>query len=190
MTASRNMPRQGLRMGPGGGMGLTGESARNTRSTIVRLFSYLKPFRTQLLLVAGLVLINTLLRLAGPILLGQAIDNYVVSGDAGGVMRTALWMIAVYVGAAIAGVVQGFMMVTVGQQFVADIREQLFSHIQTLSMAYHDRHRVGDLMSRISNDSEAINRTLSNGLIEFTSNILLLGGIMVAMFFLNWQLVR
>ncbi|MEM7131497.1 MAG: ABC transporter ATP-binding protein [Chloroflexota bacterium] len=185
---TKSMPRQGLRMGPGGPGGLTGESARNTRSTVVRLFSYLRSFRIQLTLVAILVVISTLFRLAGPILLGQAIDNYVATNDSGGVMRTALWMIAVYVGAGIAGVVQGFMMVTIGQQFVADIREQIFSHIQTLSMAYHDRNRVGDLMSRISNDSETINRTLSNGLIEFTSNILLLGGILIAMFFLNWQL--
>ena len=57
-----------------------------------------------------------------------------------------------------------------------------------MSMAFHDRNQVGDLMSRITNDSEAINRTLSNGLIEFTSNILLLGGTFVAMFLLNWQL--
>jgi ABC-type multidrug transport system fused ATPase/permease subunit len=64
----------------------------------------------------------------------------------------------------------------------------LFAHVQTLSMAYHDHHRVGDLMSRLSNDTEAINRVLTNGLIEFTTNILLLGGIMVSMFLLNWQL--
>lgn len=79
-------------------------------------------------------------------------------------------------------------MVSVGQGLVADVRAELFSHIQRLSMAYHDRHRAGDLMSRVSNDTEAINRALSNGLIEFTTNILLLGGIMIAMFVLNWQL--
>ncbi len=55
-------------------------------------------------------------------------------------------------------------------------------------MAYHDRHKVGDLMSRVTNDSEAINQVLSNGLITFITNILSLGGIMVAMFLLNWQL--
>ena len=55
-------------------------------------------------------------------------------------------------------------------------------------MDYHDRHRVGDLMSRIANDSEAINQILSNGLIQFTTNILSLGGIMVAMLLLNLPL--
>ena len=55
-------------------------------------------------------------------------------------------------------------------------------------MAYHDRHKVGDLMSRVTNDSEAINQVLSNGLITFITNILTLGGIMVMMFVLNWPL--
>jgi ATP-binding cassette subfamily B protein len=79
-------------------------------------------------------------------------------------------------------------MVGVGQRLVADIRAELFAQLQRLSMAYHDRHRVGDLMSRVTNDTEAINQVLSNGLIQFITNILLLSGILVAMFLLNWQL--
>ncbi|MCX6049326.1 MAG: ABC transporter ATP-binding protein [Chloroflexi bacterium] len=83
---------------------------------------------------------------------------------------------------------QGLLMVGLGQHLVADIRLQLFNHIQNLSMAYHDSHKVGDLMSRVANDTDAINSALSNGVIDFVSNILLLGGIMVAMFVLSWQL--
>ena len=79
-------------------------------------------------------------------------------------------------------------MVGVGQRLIADVRAELFTHLQALSMAYHDQHKVGDLMSRVTNDSEAINQVLSNGLITFITNILTLGGIMVSMFLLNWQL--
>ena len=57
-----------------------------------------------------------------------------------------------------------------------------------LSLAFHDSQRVGDLMSRVTNDTEAINRVLSNGLIQFVTNIMLLGGIMLSMVLLNWQL--
>ena len=99
-----------------------------------------------------------------------------------------LLMLAVYLSSGLAGAIQGVIMVRIGQRFVASLRTQLFGHIQRLSMAYHDQHRVGDLMSRVSNDTDAINQALSNGLIDFVSNILLLGGIMVAMFFLSWQL--
>jgi len=176
-----------MRLGFGGGRP-TGETAENIRETVARLFGYLKPYRWSLTIVSVLVIAGTLLSLAGPILLGQAIDDYIASGDEGGLLRTVLLMLGAYLGAGLASVIHGVLMVSVGQQLVADVRAELFAHIQTLSMAYHDRHRVGDLMSRVSNDSEAINRVLSNGLIQFTTNILSLGGIMIAMFFLNWPL--
>lgn len=189
MTKSQSNERVGLRPGGGGrGRSLTGESARNTRSTLVRLLTYLRPFWRKLIGVAGLVVITTLLRLAGPILMGRGIDTFIAAGDEAGLLRTALLMLVVYVGAGVSAVITGVLMVGIGQNFVANLRALLFNHIQTLSMPYHDRHRSGDLMSRVSNDSEAINAVLSNGLIEFTTNILLLGGIMVSMFLLNWQL--
>ncbi len=148
----------------------------------------MNPYRGRLVNVVLLVIVHTLMSLAGPILLGRAIDNYIAAGDVNGLLRNALLMLGVYLGAGLASLVQGVVMVELGQQLVADVRAELFAHIQTLSMAYHDHHRVGDLMSRVSNDTEAINRVLSNGLIQFTTNILLLGGIMIAMFILNWQL--
>ena len=175
------------RIGYGGGR-LTGETARNTQATVSRLFSYLKPYTSRLIVVAVLVVIGTLFALAGPILLGVAIDDYIATADVPGLAQTAILMAAVYLGAAIAAVIHGVIMVDIGQRLVADIRSELFAHIQTLSMAYHDRHKVGDIMSRVSNDTEAINRVLSNGLVQFTTNVLLLGGIMIAMFFLSWPL--
>ena len=169
-------------------MPLTGEAARDTRSTVRRLLAYLKPYWRSISVVAVLAIFSTLLGLAGPILIGQAIDTYIAGNDQGGLLNTVWILILIYIAYGIASVIQGIMMVSIGQQFVAQLRTRLFNHIQTLSMAYHDQHSVGDLMSRVTNDTDAINQALSNGLIEFTTNILLLGGIMVAMFFLNWQL--
>jgi ATP-binding cassette subfamily B protein len=132
--------------------------------------------------------IGTLAGLAGPVLLGIAIDDYIISGDVPGLVRTAIIMLGVYLAGGLAAIVYGVMMVEIGQKVIADLRAELFAYIQVLSMAYHDRHRVGDLMSRVTNDTEAINQVLSNGLIQFITNILLLVGIMVFMFLLNWQL--
>ena len=174
-------------MGGGGGRP-TGEMAQDRRGTLWRLADYLKPYHKRLVLVTILVIIGTLLSLAGPILLGQAIDNYVVLNDVDGLVQMMLWMLGVYLALGVATVIHGIIMISVGQHFVADIRAALFVHFQALSMDYHDRNRVGDLMSRVSNDSETINQVLSNGLIQFTTNILSLGGIMIAMFFLNWPL--
>lgn len=177
-----------FRLGSGGGGRTTGESAKDTRSTFLRLLGYLRPYYGQLLVVTLLVIVSTLSNLIGPALLGRALDDNVIPGDVRGLTRIAVLMVLVYLVGGATAIAQGVMMVSIGQRLVADIRAELFAHIQTLSMAYHDRHRVGDLMSRVSNDTEAINRVLSNGLVAFSSNILLLGGIMVAMFLLSWQL--
>lgn len=177
-----------VRLGMHGGARLTGEAAQNTGDTVSRLLGYLNPYRTRLAGVASLVVVSTLLGLLGPILFGRAIDHHIIPGDLAGTVRISLWMLLVYAGAGIANVVQGLLMVGLGQRLVADVRAVLFKHIQSLSMAYHDKHRVGDLMSRVTNDTEALNSALSNGLTEFSSNILMFGGIMIAMFLLNWQL--
>ncbi|MCC6458740.1 MAG: ABC transporter ATP-binding protein [Caldilineaceae bacterium] len=186
---NQNRPgQQPIRLGVGGGGHLTGEAAQDTRTTMVKLLNYLGPYRPTLILVALLVLIVTAANLLGPILVGRAIDKYVIPRDLPGLFRLSLMMLGVYVVAGAASILQGMLMVNVAQGLVADIRSELFAHLQHLSMAFFDRRPVGDLMSRVSNDTDTINTTLSNGLIEFTTNILTLGGIMVAMFFLNWQL--
>ena len=175
-------------IGGSGGSRPTGEKAKDRRGTLQRLADYLKPYHRRLLVVALLVLLATLLGLTGPALLGRAIDQYVIAGDVDGLLDIVLLMLAVYVAQGLFTALHGIIMIRVGQHFVADIRMALFRHFQALSMEYHDRHRVGDLMSRIANDSETINQILSNGLIQFTTNILSLGGIMLAMLLLNLPL--
>jgi ATP-binding cassette subfamily B multidrug efflux pump len=177
-----------IRLGSGGGGPPTGESARDARSTVARLLGYLRPYRWRLGGVTLLVVVSALAGLVGPGLLGIAIDDYVIPGEIDGLGRIALLLLGVYLLGGLTSISQGVVMVTIGQRLMGDIRGELFAHIQTLSMAYHDRHKAGDLMSRVTNDTEAINQVLSNGLIEFTTNILTFGGIVISMFILNWQL--
>ena len=185
---SKQTAPQRPRLGFGGGGPLTGEVARNTRGTVARLFFYARPYTWQLIGVALLVIIGTISSLAGPILFGRAIDSYILPGDITGLARISIIMLVVLFVGGLAAIVYGVLMVQIAQRVVADIRVELFNHLQILSMAYHDQNRVGDLMSRVTNDTEAINQVLSNGLVQFITNILLLGGIMVAMFILSWQL--
>ena len=182
----KEMPR--LRIGYGGGHGHTGEEARHPRSAVNRLFLYSRPHTRILIVVAALVIISTLASLAGPVMLGKAIDVYITSKDIPGLVRITAMMIAVYFLGGLASILHGIIMVGIGQQIIAVLRANLFSHLQTLSLSYHDNHKIGDLMSRMTNDTEAINQILSNGLITFISNVLSLFGIMVSMFILNWHL--
>lgn len=177
-----------VRLGYAGAFRLTGETAHNSRATVRRLIGYTRPYAPELIIVAVLVLVSTATGLAGPILLGQAIDKYVIPRDLPGLGQMVLLLLAVYLLGGAAAFIHSVLMVVIGQKLIADMRAQLFNHLQWLAMAYHDQHKIGDLMSRVTNDTEAINSILSNGLIEFVTNVLLLGGIMVSMFFLNWQL--
>jgi ATP-binding cassette subfamily B protein len=188
MSKSSSSSRTRVRLGHGGGVNLTGESASKPSATIRRLMQYALPYRNRLIIVVAFVLFSTASGLAGPIILGRAIDLYVVPGDLSGLLQLTVILLLVYLVGSVAEIIQGILMVGVGQRLIADVRGELFNHLQWLSMAYHDRNKIGDLMSRVTNDTETINNVLSNGLIQFTTNILLLGGIMVSMFFLNWQL--
>ena len=187
--AARTSPAGGPRIGGMGGGGRpTGETARDPATTLKRLFGYLHRFKGRIVLVAGCVLVSTALGLLGPILLGRAIDRFIAQGDLDGLARTVSVLLAVFGTAFLTTMGQSLLMVEIAQRFISVLRSLIFEHIQRLSLADHNRRRVGDLMSRVGNDTETINQTLSNGLIEFVSNVLLLLGSLVFMVVLNWQL--
>ncbi len=75
----------------------------------------------------------------------------------------------------------------VGQRFVFDLRCRLFAHMQRLSLRFHDTQRRGDLITRLTSDIQAIQDLISNGLIVLGSNAFLLIGMLILMFWLNWQ---
>ena len=180
---SRSQPK----FGPGS-HGTTIENAENIRGTVARLAAYLRPYASRLTIVAFLVVLGTLLSLAAPILLGKAIDLYIVPRDMVGLGRLALVLLAVYLLSSLASAVYGILMVSIAQNLIRELRGQLFDHLQLLSMKYHDEHEAGDLMSRLTNDTDVISNVLSNGLIQLVNNILMLVGILIAMVILNWQL--
>ncbi len=75
----------------------------------------------------------------------------------------------------------------VGQRFVFLLRSDLFAHMQRLSLRFHDHQRIGDLISRLTSDMQAIQDIIANGAILLVSNACLLAGMLVLMFWLNWQ---
>jgi ATP-binding cassette subfamily B protein len=75
----------------------------------------------------------------------------------------------------------------VGQRFVFALRRNLFAHLQRLSLRFHDRQRIGDLISRLTSDIDAIQDMIANGSIVFGSNAFLLTGMLILMFWLNWR---
>ena len=169
----------------GGGRPGKIEKAENPRRALSRLILYLEPYMPSLGLVVLFVLLYSLLGLGGPYLMGVAIDKYIGGKDLPGLLRTALFMLAVYVSSNLFQVAANWIMARVSQLALKSLRSDLFAHLQTLSMSFFDSHAAGGLMSRLTNDVDAINQAVSQNVTALLASALTMLGILVAMFALN-----
>jgi ATP-binding cassette, subfamily B, multidrug efflux pump len=161
------------------------EKAHDPRRALLRLLPYLRPFTPQMILVFIFVTLYTGLGLAGPYLLGVAIDDYIIPGDLPGLGRLAVIMLVVYLLFNLAHAAGNWIMARVSQRALKQLRRDLFEHMQTLSIAYFDQHTAGELMSRLTNDIDAINQAVSQNVTALLASVLSLVGIVIAMFVLN-----
>jgi ATP-binding cassette subfamily B multidrug efflux pump len=164
------------------------EKAHDVRGTLRRLLATLQPFRWALVGVFLLVIVSTLLSLLGPYLMGIAIDKFIAFDDLAGLQRTVLLMLGAYLGAWLAMAGQSLIMATVSQKAMRALRRDLFEHLQTLSLSFFDRHPHGELMSRLTNDLDAISRVLAQNVTDLFSGMLTLAGIVGMMFAINFWL--
>lgn len=164
------------------------EKARDPRHALKRLLPYLDPFRRRLLTVLALVLTYTLLGLAGPYLMGVAIDRFISTKTAGGLARIALAMLTAYILWNLFQVLAAAIMAAVSQGALKQLRRDLFSHLQALPVPFFDRIPAGELMSRLTNDIDAIDQAVSQNVLTLLAGVLSLAGILVAMFILDFWL--
>lgn len=164
------------------------EKAQNIGQTLRRLLTYLSPHWTALSIAGLMVLLNALAQLAAPYLTGLAVDRFIVNGDLQGLNRLMLILLSTYVASWLTQAVQFMVTINVGQDVLYAMRDKIFEHFQALSLRFFDEREAGDLMSRLTNDTNAINRTLNAGLAQFVGNFVLLVGILIALLVLNWKL--
>jgi ATP-binding cassette subfamily B protein/subfamily B ATP-binding cassette protein MsbA len=162
--------------------------AKDTRAVLKQMTSYLKPFWPQLLVVLALVVVGTLAQLAGPYLIGLAIDKFIVGGDKAGLARTVLLLLAAYALGWAASSGQFYLMTIVAQSLLYRLRSQVFHQLQRLTLSFYDNNEAGDLMSRLTNDTDVIGRVMNMGLMRLFSSLLTLVGIILAMLRLNVRL--
>jgi ATP-binding cassette, subfamily B, multidrug efflux pump len=169
----------------GGPMHRTIEKPRNPRQALERLLPYLNPFKWSIIGVLACVVTYTLLGLAGPILIGQAIDLFINKKDPQGLLILALEMLATYLLFNSFNAVANWVMARVSQRALKNLRHDLFKHLQELSIRFFDTHTAGELMSRLTNDIDAINQAVSQNVTSLLASSLSLIGIVITMFLLN-----
>jgi ATP-binding cassette, subfamily B, multidrug efflux pump len=164
------------------------ERAENRGATARRLLGELRPYGRSLLLAFAFVVVGALSQAGGPWLIGRAIDRNILGNDPAGLYGTMALLFGVYVAGTLATRGQIRQVGSVGQRVLASMRERIFERLQRLPLRYFDRHPVGDLMSRVTNDVDTLNQLLSQGFSQLLGSLFSLIGIVVAMLILDWRL--
>jgi ABC-type multidrug transport system fused ATPase/permease subunit len=158
------------------------------RRVVQRMLAYLKPYKWQMAAAFGFMLAVTGLTLLAPYLIKVAIDGYITRGDQSGLGQIALGLAASFLGLYLATSGERYYLSWVGQRILANLRGELFRHLQALHIGYHDTHIVGVTVSRLINDVAEINELLSQGVVTLIGDLLVLVGIIVVMFSMSPKL--
>ena len=153
-----------------------------------RLVQYAKPYGGKFALVGVLVLCSISYDIAAPLIVG-GIEEMVVGEFA---LNTLFAAVAVYAGVLVFSMgstyLQAVILQKVGQRIISDLREDLFTHIESLSHEQLNEIPVGKLVTRVTNDTNAISMMFTNLLVNLTKNAFVILGILAAMLCLNYQL--
>ncbi len=153
-----------------------------------RLLAYLRPHR---LLVGGavvLLMLNAGLTLVGPVLTQQALDAAIPRRDLALLGTLAGLFLAALAVEFVAEYAQTILTTLIGQRVMRDLRQQIFRHLQRLSIPYFDRHPVGRLMTRVTSDVETLNELFSSGVVAIFGDAFTLAAIMAMMLVIDWRL--
>ena len=153
-----------------------------------RLLHYLRPYAAQLGVALLLLFAGSALELLGPYLIKVGIDDHIAHGDVRG-----LWIITlVYVGSRLAffglRFTHNYITQVAGQNAMFDLRAGVFEHLQRMPLRYFDKRPVGQLMTRVTSDVQALHELFSTGVVTILGDLFIVVGVAVAMFLLDWRL--
>jgi ATP-binding cassette subfamily B protein/subfamily B ATP-binding cassette protein MsbA len=153
-----------------------------------RLLRQTLPYKSQLIVAIILMIITSLLSIAEPWIIGRAIDQGIEAGDIGRLRQWSLLFLVVAIGEWLTNRQRIAIMAYVGTKVVADIRSQLFRHLQSLSLNFYNRYSVGRLMSRLISDVGVLQDFITWSLTGLFRSLFMLIGIVVVMISMNWRL--
>jgi ABC-type multidrug transport system fused ATPase/permease subunit len=152
------------------------------------MIGLLRPYRGKVVLMFLALLVATGAGLAPPYLAGKAVDSGIITGD----VAALDWIVAAFVVVAtlyaVATFLQTYLVGWVGTRALQDLRERVFIHLQTMSIGFFTRRSPGVLISRMTNDIEALNQLVTDGVVTMFSSVLTLVGVVVIMLALDAEL--
>ncbi|MBX4266633.1 ABC transporter ATP-binding protein [Clostridium estertheticum] len=168
---------------------------KSNGKTMKRLFSYVtSTYKIQFIIVIVCILFSALAGVGGSLFLQIVIDDYItpllkVSNPVfSGLLKAILVMAGIYSIGVVATFLYNRLMVTIGQGVQKKIRDEMYSHMQTLSIKYFDTHSHGDIMSRYTNDIDTLRQMLSQSIPQMFSSAITIVSVFLAMLYVSWHL--
>jgi len=159
--------------------------ANDSQAAVKRVWKLLTVEKGLFYFVLFLVVCSSILALIGPLAIGKVIDDYIVAKEFDGLARMLVFLIAIYVAYSLTMWLQAYFMIGIAQKTVLHLRGALFSHFHKLPIAFFDRRRHGELMSRVTNDIENVSSTLNSSVIQVLSSTLTIIGTISVMLWLS-----
>ncbi|MBL7999802.1 MAG: ABC transporter ATP-binding protein, partial [Candidatus Kapabacteria bacterium] len=162
--------------------------ASKQQKLLWRLLGFAAPYKQQLLFALAIAVLSSVLIPLRPRLIKYGIDNYIVKNDFSGLLYLSAGIVVLIVLHGVMQYMLSIYMQRVGQRILFDIRQRVFNHIYTLPTRYFDTTPVGRLVTRVTNDVEALNELFTSGVVMIISDALVLVWIVVFMITINWKL--
>ena len=170
---------------------LTGQAPKSsTWSALRKLVGLLPEKRGRLILAIGAILVNSILTLLAPLIIGNTLNKYVLTPvkNYHGVLVNCGYLLIIYLIALVTIYLRTVLMGGFGQNLLFALRNAIFNKLQELPVAFFSQNKAGDLISRVNNDTDKINQFFSQSLMQFVSSLFLITGAGIFLLSLNFRL--
>jgi len=185
--------------GPMGGMGGGGEKAKDFKTTMMALLSYMGEYRARVVLVMVLAACSSAFSIVGPKLLGKITTKlfeglmawYTGTGlltDFAYIRKISIILVFLYVISAMFAYLQSYIMSEVSMKITYRFRKDISEKMNRLPLKYYDAHTHGAILSRITNDVDTVNQTLNQSLTQIITSIATVTGVMIMMLSISWAM--
>jgi len=159
-----------------------------TRAKALRILRYLRPYISLEILLVFTMLLGVLLSLIDPLIIKIIIDNVLINSNKSLLHFMAALILLLFVFKAANRILTSYSYTFVGQRILFDIRNQLYQHIQRLSLSFFSKTKTGEIISRVGNDVNSLQSIVTSTVISAITDSVTLVFICIIIFFLNWKL--
>ena len=153
-----------------------------------RLFSYLWPYRARLALAILALISSAALSLVFPAVISNVVDSVLVKGDLALLNQITIGLLIVFLVRSLTSFLENYNLNYIGEKIVVDVRQQLYRHLQNLSLGFFAQRRVGELVSRISSDVTVMRTALTSNINVLLQQSVIMIGSIIVMLILNWRM--